>query len=279
MLAAPVKKLLQKFGFYYWLFDRYVEFRGIPLCRGWGYFGRKYLRGEGLEIGALHFPQIVRSGTTVRYVDRLSHEELVARYPELEPNSIVRPSVIDNGFELSKVTACSQDFVVANHVLEHSPNPLQTLKNWARLIRDSGHILISVPIAERCFDQGRAPTSVEHFYEDYKLCLDGNMDDFHARNMAHYKEWVSISDPVVRKEQGKPPMSAQEQEQFSQALSQDKAEIHFHTFSYQSFLDFLELFIERICGDFTICTTGERGIELVAVLQRTRPCFKEPSSS
>lgn len=267
MAVAPVKDLLDALGLYYWLWDRYIDLGGRPGYRG--YYGRKYLRGEGLEIGALHFPQIVKPGTRVRYVDRLNHEELIARYPELEAERIVRPSIIDNGFDLLTVPACSQDFVIANHVLEHSPNPFQTLKNWARLVRENGHILVTVPIADRCFDKGRTLTPVEHMYEDYTLCEKGDLATFRERNLDHYREWVSISANALRQEQNKPALTEQEQADLPHTMSKNNAEIHFHTFSHSSFRAFLQLFIERIDPNFVIRAVDEQGIEVVAVLHRT----------
>ncbi len=42
-----------------------------------------YLSGQGIETGALHHPLWVSEQATVRYVDRLSREELRRHYPEL----------------------------------------------------------------------------------------------------------------------------------------------------------------------------------------------------
>jgi hypothetical protein len=42
-----------------------------------------YLRGEGLEVGALHLPLKLPAEARARYVDRMTVEELRRHYPEL----------------------------------------------------------------------------------------------------------------------------------------------------------------------------------------------------
>ncbi len=61
-----------------------------------------YLSGQGIEIGALHHPLWVSEKATVRYVDRLSREELRFHYPELKEYALVPVKVIDDGESLSK---------------------------------------------------------------------------------------------------------------------------------------------------------------------------------
>jgi hypothetical protein len=56
---------------------------------------RKYLRGSGIEIGALHSPLVVPSCTSVKYVDRLSVRELRLQYHELKKYPLVNVDIID----------------------------------------------------------------------------------------------------------------------------------------------------------------------------------------
>ena len=44
---------------------------------------RRYLRERGLEIGGLHRPLPLHEGATVKYVDRLSTEEVRQAYPDV----------------------------------------------------------------------------------------------------------------------------------------------------------------------------------------------------
>src|SRR5437763_15776226 len=69
-----------------------------------------YLRGRGLEIGALHNPLRVSSRATVRYVDRLPIAGLRGQYPDLRDKKLVRVDVVDDGERLDTVRTATQDF-------------------------------------------------------------------------------------------------------------------------------------------------------------------------
>src|SRR2546421_7775018 len=48
-----------------------------------------FLKGEGIEIGALHNPLLVPNSAKVKYVDRLSVADLRRQYPELDSQQLV----------------------------------------------------------------------------------------------------------------------------------------------------------------------------------------------
>ena len=60
----------------------------------------KYLSGEGIEIGALHFPLPTPPQAKVRFVDRSSVADLRAHYPELAEMPLVDVDVVDDGEKL-----------------------------------------------------------------------------------------------------------------------------------------------------------------------------------
>jgi hypothetical protein len=58
----------------------------------------RYLRGEGIEIGALGRPLPMPAGARVRQVDRLSAAEMAAHYPDMAKKRHVRaPDIVDDG--------------------------------------------------------------------------------------------------------------------------------------------------------------------------------------
>ena len=61
---------------------------------------RKWLNGTGLEIGALHKPLKVSETVTVLYVDRVTRERSIEKFPELPAMDIVPVAIIDDGFDL-----------------------------------------------------------------------------------------------------------------------------------------------------------------------------------
>ncbi len=111
-----------------------------------------YLKGTGIEIGALHNPLKVSSSAKIKYVDRMPVAELRKQYPELASKDLVEADIIDNGEKLATVANASQDFVIANHFIEHCENPIDALKNLARVLKKDGIIYMCVPDKRYTFD-------------------------------------------------------------------------------------------------------------------------------
>jgi 2-polyprenyl-3-methyl-5-hydroxy-6-metoxy-1,4-benzoquinol methylase len=230
----------------------------------------EYIRGIGIEIGALHSPLPVKEGVEVKYVDCQTREFSIKNFPELDASKIVNPTYIDDGFTLSSVPETSQDFVIANHVLEHSSNPVQALELWVKTLRKNGILFISVPILERNFDIGRPLTSMEHLFDDFSFCSKTQKDEFAKRNRDHYLEWITISLANIARDQGKEytmPSQANIQEQIDY-LSQVSGEIHFHTFSLNSFREFLSFFSEQIKQNIKVESVVDNTIEVIAILRK-----------
>ncbi len=232
-----------------------------------------YLRGEGLEIGALHQPLKTPPGVIVRYVDITTREENIGRFPELDPSRIVVTDHVEDGFLLAGIADASQDFVIANHVLEHADNPLKVLLNWGRVVKPRGIMMVTVPIAEQCFDKGRGETQLEHFVEDYRLNEAGDTGLFRDRNREHFAEWMRIAAPRVAKIRGEGDGAADE-ENMAQRLKEmseaENADIHFHTFSEASFAGLLECFASDIAGNFQVMEirVSRGGSEVAAILKK-----------
>jgi ubiquinone/menaquinone biosynthesis C-methylase UbiE len=62
----------------------------------------------------------------------------------------------------------SSDFVLSCHMLEHVANPLKALKEWQRVLKPSGYLLLVLPDAEHTFDHRRQTTTLEHLIADYR---------------------------------------------------------------------------------------------------------------
>lgn len=227
---------------------------------------RHHLHGEGIEIGAMHFPLPPHRGMRVKYVDNTSLEDNLLRFPELRGMELVRPDYVEDGFKLPSLADASQDFVIANHVLEHAPNPLGVLRNWARVLRPGGSMLLSVPLADACFDRGRLETSLEHMQEDYYA----DPQELGQRNFEHYLEWLEISEPAILAMNGQQPKaeSAAERRKRAEEICRSNSEIHFHTFSTNSFRRLLEFFATSLDGGFDVAEIREAGGEVIAVISR-----------
>jgi SAM-dependent methyltransferase len=146
---------------------------------------RRFLHGEGLEIGALHLPLPMPRGARVRYVDRMTRDALLREYPELEGHDLVDVDVVDDGERLDTVPDASVDFVVANHFLEHTEDPIGTLAQHTRVLRPGGVLFLANPDPRATFDEGRPLTAIEHLAADHR-------DGPERSRAAHYEEWVRL---------------------------------------------------------------------------------------
>lgn len=104
-----------------------------------------YLVGNGIEIGPLHNPLRVPPQARVQYVDRMPVAQLREQYPELHRDRLVSADIIDDGERLESVQDASQDFVIANHFLEHCQNPIETISNMLRVLKPGGVLYICIP--------------------------------------------------------------------------------------------------------------------------------------
>ncbi len=156
----------------------------------------RFLAGRGLEVGALHNPLVVPRGARVRYVDRLSVEQMRVEYAELGDAPLVSPSIIAEADDLSVVPSDSEDFLIANHVLEHMRDPIGALREWLRVIMPGGALYLAIPDHENPFDHARPVTTLEHLRRDYEA--RGRRA---AENEAHYREWVENVHPEMEVDQ------------------------------------------------------------------------------
>lgn len=230
----------------------------------------RHLRGDGIEIGALHMPLRVRRRVKVKYVDKMSYEQLLRLHPELLKFKITAPDIIDDGFSLNSIADLSQDFVIANHVLEHSPSPLRVLLNWTRVLRGNGVLFLTVPIHSNWMDREREVTPVAHIIEDYSIFNAGDVIRFRERNRLHYVEWHRTGLQNIYRSTGQdaPSLPVEELEARIEANLEALSDIHFHTFSKKSFSDMICYFCANIDPSARLEELCESGAEIIAVIKK-----------
>ena len=232
----------------------------------------RYLHGTGLEIGALQHPLEAPPGVIVRYVDYVTREENIRRYPHLDEARIVVTDHIDDGFELTVIPNDSQDFVIANHVLEHAPNPLQTLLNWDRVLKKDGIIFITLPNGARNLDRGRRITPLEHLVEDYDLVKNGEREQFARHNREHYREFVEIAIPNLNRMRQRRPMTEERKQEYVEKLAAEQStDAHFHVFTRNSMKQLCAHLIAAHAHNLTLLETARSrfGHEYVLILKKT----------
>ncbi|HUN78380.1 MAG TPA: methyltransferase domain-containing protein [Solirubrobacteraceae bacterium] len=129
-----------------------------------------YLRGDGIEIGALDYPLRIPRGARVRYVDYLDGLDLADAHSDTlaAGRPLVMPDVVDDGARLAAFSDRSLDFVVANHMLEHVEDPISALGHQLRVLKPGGILYLALPRASECFDDPRPRTTVEHLLRDHE---------------------------------------------------------------------------------------------------------------
>lgn len=187
-----------------------------------------YLEGSGIELGALDTPVEVSWPATVRYVDRMTIAALRQHYPELDGKTLVEPDIVDDGERLASITDASQDFVIANHFLEHCQDPIGALQTIMRVLKPGGIAYLAVPDKRFTFDHRRPITTLDHLVRDHE---EGPA----WSRRAHYEEWAALAEDENTR-------GRTAQELLDQGYS-----IHFHVWTQADLMDFLT-FVARTYG-------------------------------
>lgn len=214
----------------------------------------KYLSGVGIEIGALHSPLPVNPNTIVKYVDRFDVKTLREHYPELEKAHLVNVDIIDDGEILSKVNINSQDFVIANHFLEHSENTILTFENLLRVIRKGGVLYLAIPNKEKTFDFDRESTTIEHALDEYENGSDKNTE-------MHYDDFIRNACKIEDENEIKAKLYD---------LMSKKWSIHFHVWNVREIIDFVIYLKEKLNFEFDIEEISECYDEVVFILRKNK---------
>ena len=193
--------------------------RGGDLRTVRGDIAGRYLRGDGIEIGALDIPLQLPARARVRYVDRKDMAGLRADFPNLSDRAFVDVDVVDDGERLASFAAGSVDFVVANHMIEHTEDPIGTLEAHVRVLRTGGALYLAVPDRRRTFDAVRSRTPLAHHLRDHEEGPAWSRRD-------HYRDWVRL---VERFDEADVEARAAQ-------LAAEGASIHFHVWELEDFV-------------------------------------------
>lgn len=116
----------------------------------------KYFKGNGLDIGC--GPDIISK-----------HK---ASIPEMQ---IVRGWDLADGDAqyLASVADGSYDFVHSSHCLEHMVNPTVALKNWVRVVKSGGYIVVTIP-DEEMYEHNQWPSKYNNDHKWSFRVYQGN---------------------------------------------------------------------------------------------------------
>ena len=192
-------------------------------------------KGSGIEIGARHTPMILKKEVKVSYVDKYSNDYHLSGTPEIGAECYAKVDINDDAQTLSKISADSQDFVIANHVLEHLQNPILSIKNMLNILKKGGILFLTIPDKRETFDIDREITPLDHIIKDFEKGPESSLKE-------HLKELVkNLNDE-------------EKIEEFINSEQNKDLNIHFHVWTIteitELFLYLKKLFdfeIELIC--------------------------------
>ena len=99
--------------------------------------------------------------------------------------------------ELRDIANASYDYVLAAHCLEHIANPVRALREWMRVTKPGGRIVVVLPNGRKTFDRQRPLTTVAHMMEDFDRCV--GEDD-----LTHLPEILKLHDFSLDRRAGTP---------------------------------------------------------------------------
>lgn len=199
------------------------------------FMATRYLRGQGIEIGALYAPLVVPPQAKTLYLDRKSTAELQAIYPRYR-DRIVDVDIIDDGETLATVADNSTDYLIACSMLEHCQDPIGTLKNFLRVVRPGGVVFVTIPSSRAGVDRHRPPTPIDHLIRDHEEGPAWSRAD-------HYLEFTRAAYP---------DWSPGRIETRTGRLMKINYSIHFHVFTEFEMLEILGVLKRRYGLDFVI---------------------------
>ena len=220
--------------------------------------GYNLLSGKGIEIGAFGEPAKLPNSCQVSYFDVIDSKTASARFPEIQSSKLVSVHILGDvdKRDLRKLTVNSQDFVIANHVIEHVACPIAMVEDMFYVLRTGGWVAIAAPDKRYTFDKKRPLTSYEHLETEYINGVD-EVDD------EHYLEFLQHVGKHVFQEPGRDIKG-------DIAFARSRRE-HAHVWDSHTFLEFLMACKKTSGIEFKIeyqSTGEENGIEFFAILRK-----------
>lgn len=131
--------------------------------------------GFGLEVGPAFAPILPKAdGYRVEIIDHLDAQGLRDKYantPGVNLTSIEDVDYVWDGRPLDELIGHIEryDFIIASHVIEHTPDLVNYLRACERLLRPAGILSLVVPDERFCFDYFRFPTTTGEVLDAYLL--------------------------------------------------------------------------------------------------------------
>lgn len=242
--------------------------------RNW--FAKHLVHLECLEIGPFDCP--VLTGSSVRYFDLMSQQELAARAAALGRLHGRTPRIdyVSPTGDLGIVGDAAFDAVLSAHVVEHQPDLVRHLREVGRILRPGGIYVIVIPDKRYCFDHFIRDTTIADVLDMHVLAARVHR----PKSVIEHRAMTCHNDPV-RHWAGDHGDAHIPLEAVSRALDEYRAadggyvDVHAWQFHPLQFRSIMEQLVDLGLSDLRpirVYGTLRDSFEFIAVLERPPRC-------
>jgi SAM-dependent methyltransferase len=109
--------------------------------------------------------------------------------------------IISDATDIKIINDEEYDFAFSSHLLEHIANPLKAIKEWVRVVKKEGFIIIVVPEKSYCFDHKRNYSEFSTLLSQYEKNV--GEDDLSTLEEILFKHDLRLDPPAGTIEQFK----------------------------------------------------------------------------
>ena len=143
---------------------------------------KHYCKGQGLEIGGSAHNAFGLNTLNVDYTKALT----IFKKEEIRLCGSYMPVDIEAPGDAIPVANESYEFIVNSHVLEHFVDPIKTLLEWHRIVKEGGIIFMIIPHKDRTFDKERPRTTLKELIDRHAGKTNLNQATFE-----HFSVWIT----------------------------------------------------------------------------------------
>ncbi|MDW7773271.1 MAG: methyltransferase domain-containing protein [Desulfobulbaceae bacterium] len=219
-------------------------------------YAARYITGDGYEIGAQNSPVSCDNANKVVYIDYLSRRESSQKY-HIPEDKCVDVDIIADAAQLDAIPSNSASFIIANHVLEHCPDPIATLLGWLRILKAKGVLFLTLPnYKSNEFDFEKTPTPVSHLVQDHERA--GNKEDITTE---HIHEHIRIIDGID-------PSDTELFQQRYEAIIGSNLHTHYHVFDRSNVLELLHVIHQQRPITLINSFSFDNSFELLFIIEK-----------
>ena len=144
--------------------------------------------GRGIEIGPSYNPTAAKKdGYNVQIIEHMSQEDLIQKYKKMniQTDAIEEVDYVWSGSPYSVLTGKEKyyDWIIASHVIEHTPDLIGFLVECDSILKDSGVLSLAIPDKRYTFDHFRHLSGISRIIDNHlRECRThtlGTATDFH----------------------------------------------------------------------------------------------------